>query len=402
MFLIPLLLLIAGVWLLFGGNDDEGKTNGADLTETVSTFSDMTANENGTERTFQDENADEEELAKRYYYSLLDENQQMIYREIVQGILEHQETIVTRGGDPDLAVDVYGWVYMDYPEFFWITGASHATGYGEPENYCEITPEYMISSDELGERQTRVEEATAEYLSGIDDSMSDYEKVKYIFEKCIQKIDYVKDAPENQTLYSGLVNGQTVCAGYSRTFQYLMNCLNIPVIYVTGTTDSGEAHGWNMVKCGENYYNVDVTWGDPIFAEGESGEYNLPSDLIYYDFLCVSDAEFSDTHQSDVKAELPICSANDLEYYRQIGRYLDTLDTEQILWDMETDIEQKKESSEFKFATDELMAQAMEVRPELLDRASTYLCDYYGLASVQYTYSEDTATRKLMVFWQYS
>lgn len=94
----------------------------------------------------------------------------------------------------------------------------------------------------------------------------------------------MKDAPENQTLYSGLVNGQTVCAGYARTFQYLMNRLDIPVIYVTGTTDTGEAHGWNIVKCGDNYYNVDVTWGDPVFAEGESGEYNLPDDLIYYDF----------------------------------------------------------------------------------------------------------------------
>ena len=71
----------------------------------------------------------------------------------------------------------------------------------------------------------------------------------------------MKDAPENQTLYSGLVNGQTVCAGYARTFQYLMNRLDIPVIYVTGTTDTGEAHGWNIVKCGDNYYNVDVTLG---------------------------------------------------------------------------------------------------------------------------------------------
>ena len=47
------------------------------------------------------------------------------------------------------------------------------------------------------------------------------------------------------------------------------------------------------------------------------------------------------------------------------------------------------------------MAQAMEARPELLDKASGYLCSYYGLGSVKYTYSEDTATRKLMVFWQY-
>ena len=60
---------------------------------------------------------------------------------------------------------------------------------------------------------------------------------------------------------------------------------------------------------------------------------------------------------------------------------MDTFDATQILWEMETDIEETKEYSEFK--------------------ASGYLCSYYGLGSVKYTYSEDTATRKLMVFWQY-
>ena len=183
-------------------------------------------------------------------------------------------------------------VYMDYPEYCWINGASHVTGYGEPKNYCEVVPEYTISAEEITGRQTQIKGAGNDFLSDIDRSMDDYGKIKAVFEKCIRQIDYVKDAPENQTLYSGLVNGQTVCAGYARTFQYLMNRLDIPVIYVTGTTDTGEAHGWNIVKCGDNYYNVDVTWGDPVFAEGESGEYNLPDDLIYYDFLCVSDAEF--------------------------------------------------------------------------------------------------------------
>lgn len=400
------MLALLAAYLVLGDFDESDLTqtgNGADS----STASQAADGNNGlaagfASAKFQEENTDEEELAKRYYYSQLDENKQMIYREIVQGIAEHQEKIITKGGDPDVTAEVYSWVYMDYPEYYWINGASHVTGYGDPANYCAVVPEYTISAEEAADRQAQIDAAAAEYLAGIDDSMGTYERIKYIFEECIRRIDYVKDAPDNQTLYSGLVNGQTVCAGYARTFQYLMNRLDIPVIYVTGTTDTGEAHGWNMVKCGEYYYNVDVTWGDPTFAEGESGEYNLPSDLIYYDFLCASDAEFADTHQADIAMTLPSCPSDDLEYYRQIGRYLETLDTGKILWDMETDIEEGKEYSEFKFASDDLMAEAMEARPELLDKASGYLCNYYGLASVQYTYSEDTATRKLMVFWQYS
>lgn len=398
------MLALLAAYLVFGEFDESGPAqtgSGADSSTASQTADENNGLSENDATQFQAENTDEEELAKRYYYSQLDENRQMIYRELVQGIAEHQETIITKGGDPDVTAEVYGWVYMDYPEYCWINGASHVTGYGEPKNYCEVVPEYTISAEEITGRQTQIKGAGIDFLSDIDRSMDDYGKIKAVFEKCIRQIDYVKDAPENQTLYSGLVNGQTVCAGYARTFQYLMNRLDIPVMYVTGTTDTGEAHGWNIVKCGDNYYNVDVTWGDPVFAEGESGEYNLPDDLIYYDFLCVSDAEFADTHQADTNLPLPACNADDLEYYRQIGRYMDTFDATQILWEMETDIEETKEYSEFKFATDDLMAQAMEARPEILDKASGYLCSYYGLGSVKYTYSEDTATRKLMVFWQY-
>ena len=157
------------------GNDKKETPDGAEAApvETVNIVSSVSTPVEEAGQIFQAENTDEAELAKRYYYSLLDENQQMIYREIVQGIQEHQETIVTKGGDPDLAVEVYGWVYMDYPEFFWITGASQATGYGEPQNYCEITPEYGILAEEAANRQVQVDAAAAEYLNGIQDSMGD-------------------------------------------------------------------------------------------------------------------------------------------------------------------------------------------------------------------------------------
>ena len=47
----------------------------------------------------------------------------------------------------------------------------------------------------------------------------------------------------------------------------------------------------------------------------------------------------------------------------KIGLYMDTFDATQILWEMETDIEETKEYSEFNFASDDLRAQVMEARP---------------------------------------
>ena len=203
------MLALLAAYLVFGEFDESDPTqngSGADSSTASQTADENNGlSENGATQ-FQAENTDEEELAKRYYYSQLDENRQMIYRELVQGIAEHQETIITKGGDPDVTAEVYGWVYMDYPEYCWINGASHVTGYGEPKNYCEVVPEYTIPAEEITGRQTQIKGSGNDFLSDIDRSMDDYGKIKAVFEKCIRQIDYVKDAPENQTLYSGLVN----------------------------------------------------------------------------------------------------------------------------------------------------------------------------------------------------
>lgn len=269
--LLTLMLALLAAYLVFGEFDESDPAqngSGADSSTASQTADENNGlSENGATQ-FQAENTDEEELAKRYYYSQLDENRQMIYRELVQGIAEHQETIITKGGDPDVTAEVYGWVYMDYPEYCWINGASHVTGYGEPKNYCEVVPEYTISAEEITGRQTQIKGAGNDFLSDIDHSMDDYGKIKAVFEKCTRQIDYVKEAPgESDTL-------QRTC---ERTDGLRRLCQNVPVsdeppghpvIYVTGTTDTGEAHGWNIVKCGDNYYNVDVTWGSSGIRRG--------------------------------------------------------------------------------------------------------------------------------------
>ena len=121
------MLVLLAAYLVFGEFDESDPAqngSGADSSTASQTADENNGlSENGATQ-FQAENTDEEELAKRYYYSQLDENRQMIYRELVQGIAEHQETIITKGGDPDVTAEVYGWVYMDYPEYCWINGAS--------------------------------------------------------------------------------------------------------------------------------------------------------------------------------------------------------------------------------------------------------------------------------------
>ncbi len=108
-------------------------------------------------------------------------------------------------------------------------------------------------------------------------------------------VEYDENSDMNQSAYSALVLGRSVCAGYARSFQYLMQQLGIPCYYCTGT--SGEDHAWNIIKLDQTYYNVDVTWDDTNPAT--------------YDYFNKSDQEFANTHvRTSLSVYLPACGVN--------------------------------------------------------------------------------------------
>ena len=74
---------------------------------------------------------------------------------------------------------------------------------------------------------------------------TDYDKEREAHDALIGSVRYDANAPMNQSAYSALVYGRTVCAGYARALQYVLQQLDIPCYYVTGY--AGENHAWNIV-----------------------------------------------------------------------------------------------------------------------------------------------------------
>ena len=68
--------------------------------------------------------------------------------------------------------------------------------------------------------------------------------------------DWEKHA-DAYSAYGCLVKGKAVCEGYSLAFNAIMLELGIPTKRM-----SGGGHAWNMVKIGNRWYHVDVTWND--------------------------------------------------------------------------------------------------------------------------------------------
>lgn len=259
------------------------------------------------------------------YYEMLDEQGQHLYRQIYANAKVLNEAFSPI--EPIKAnrmKDIFSAVYNDHPELFWVDTA-YTCKHKRNGDCVEIGLMFNRTAKNPERENAIFEDAAEEILSVARGLQNDYDKERYIHDMLVQKIDYVKSAEMNQSAYSALVNGRTVCAGYARAFQYLMQQLQIPCYYCTGY--AGEDHAWNIICLDDEYYNVDVTWDDN--EEGISEYFNK------------TDSDYADTHiREELSVYLPPCNG---EQYR--SEEMDETDAE----------EGRRTSAEAGFTEDEIL-----------------------------------------------
>ncbi len=226
------------------------------------------------------------------YYHMLNDRMQHLYRQIYANALELNGSFapVEQVNTAQLQ-NVFEAVCNDHAELFWLE-----TGYSckyRPGGQCvEMTLNYNRTSQNIEQSKQEFEAAAKRILDGAKDRGDDREKEQYVHDELLKKADYATSSAMNQSAYSALVSGNTVCAGYSRAFQYLMQQLGIPCYFCAGY--SGEAHAWNIVKLEGEYHNVDATWDD--------------TEPATYDYFNKTDADFVGTHvRTGLSIHLPAC-----------------------------------------------------------------------------------------------
>ena len=108
----------------------------------------------------------------------------------------------------------------------------------------------------------------------IPEDASDYEKVRIVYTYIIDDTTEYQSGEDDQSIAGVFWKKAAVCAGYAGAVQYLLERLDVPCIYVDGSTrGSTEGHAWDIVKIGEAYYYVDATNGDqPDFLNGDAAQ----------------------------------------------------------------------------------------------------------------------------------
>lgn len=203
--------------------------------------------------------------------------------------------------------------YMDHPDLFYLDIFSTSISAGmKGSDYVA----YLDSSRALNtyngnlDSEAKVNTAIEAYEAKIGEIVAEAnekstvkEKIEYVNEYIAENNTYGfgtevqgdrnVDTPKADyiyTSYGALINNESVCEGYAKSFKAVMDRLGIPCACVSGSADGDrdgkyEPHMWNAVQVDGLWYGVDVTYN----ATGaDKNEWTL-----------VGGQKMNDTHISD-------------------------------------------------------------------------------------------------------
>ena len=329
--------------------------------------------------------AQSEEGHQEYYFKQLTEEEQRAYRELLKGIRAREKEFYLTISDDDSIDRSYHAVLKDHPEIFWVHNREkiYKTTYSDSD-YCVFTPGYTYTDSEIDEIQTAMDQSFQEAKSLIPEDAGDYEKVRIVYTYVIDHTQY-QTGEDDQSIAGVFWKKSAVCAGYAGAVQYLLERLDIPCIYVDGSTKgSTEGHAWDIVKIGQEYYYVDATNGDqPDFLNGDAAQLEEHKTIIY-DYLCPFPEEYEKTYTPSEELTVPACTAKDLDFYVLNQGYFEDYSWQDIYDYCKMRLDNGAAVVRFKFGSQEAFSEACQ---ELLDdgvvqNVAQYYMKLHGLGQV--------------------
>ena len=333
--------------------------------------------------------AQSEEGHQEYYFKQLTEEEQRVYRELLKGIRAREKEFYLTISDDDSIDRSYHAVLKDHPEIFWVHNREkiYKTTYSDSD-YCVFTPGYTYTDSEIDEIQTAMEQSFQEVRALIPEDAGDYEKVRIVYTYVIDHTQY-QTGEDDQSIAGVFWKKSAVCAGYAGAVQYLLERLDIPCIYVDGSTKgSTEGHAWDIVKIGQEYYYVDATNGDqPDFLNGDAAQLEEHKTIIY-DYLCPFPEEYEKTYTPSEELTVPACTAKNLDFYVLNQGYFEDYSWQDIYDYCKMRMDNGAAVVRFKFGSQEAFSEACQ---ELLDdgvvqNVAQYYMKLHGLGQVEYHY----------------
>lgn len=298
----------------------------------------------------------------RYAYKQLSAAEQQLYADIVKAADTFENAVMIPDGvSSNDAIKVYKIVYNEEPQLFWLGSSISASG-------SVLTVNYKATRSEKEKMQAEIDANASPVVARVNGASSDYEKFKIIYEYIVLNSTFsLSSEGYNPTIYNAFTkSGELQCAGYAKAFQYLCDLCGLESTVVVGTNEEGDSHAWNVVYCGDGYYNIDTTWGDPINSYDDR--------YLRHTYFLVPDSQIHNISHFNVNCyfasngakvkcfDPPKCTKTTYNYFVQEGLYFKDLDSADAAI---------KELIKKAVANKENVIQIRVANEELFDRLTT-------------------------------
>ncbi len=174
------------------------------------------------------------------------------------------------------------------------TVLSHINNFVHPFNgFRHIETEYdslkkitvTIEKAYTEEKIKEINEIVDKVLADINENSTNQEKIKAVHDYIINNSKYDSDRSDSRivkydsdTAFGNLVQGYGLCGGYTDSMAIFLERFGL-----TNYKVSSENHVWNAVLLDGKWYNLDLTWDDPISTTG--------NDILEYTFFLIDTNE---------------------------------------------------------------------------------------------------------------
>lgn len=191
----------------------------------------------------------------------------------------------------------------DYLRWQYAGWEGNMSGYVEGNTYF-LTLAYTFTYYTTAQQEAEVDTAISDIRNQLElAGKDDYDKLQAIYGYICSHVTYDEehaddaDYKRKYTVYAAIFDHTAVCQGYALLVYRLALEEGIDCRFLAGM-GNGVSHGWNIVKLGSYYYNVDATWdaGETQYQYFLRCDENFPEHYREADY---SDETFRQTYPMD-------------------------------------------------------------------------------------------------------
>lgn len=219
-----------------------------------------------------------------YHYSTLSDTEKKVYLQLRKAAINHEDSVeVNYSLKKDRVRYLVDIIFYEDALAFNVKGVSY--GISSKKTVFDIS--YSFNQKSAEKMMNKMDAVAEKVISKFTEKTTTYNKILYIHDYIIDHTVYDDSLNSAHSAYGAMISGQAVCEGYARAFGYICAKAGIKTVNVVGTAtdDKGhtEKHMWNRVYYNKQWYDIDLTWDDPVsyYVENQSYQYFMTGSAMF-------------------------------------------------------------------------------------------------------------------------